>query len=468
MTKAEAFVRPPVRPLERGMKGAGALFITLSATTPAASVFIIAPGVIEAAGSGAVWALLVAAVVGLAMAGVYAELASAYPHAGGEYVMVGRNLGPLPGFMVLGLNLFNCVATCAVLSLGTATYLQPILPGLDPGATALGVIGAATLLGVLNIRTNAWITGAFLLVELLALAALSVLGFEHPARPLSEVLLHPVMLDGAGLLSAAPVAAIGLAVAVAVFAYDGYGAAVYFSEELADAPKRIARVVLTTLGLAVVAELIPLTAVLVGAPDLSALFGAGEAMLPAFMSQRAGAAASALISAGVALAIVNAVIALILLTARQLYAMGRDGSFSAGVDAALARTHRRWGSPWVATLAAGALSAAVARVPLDFLLVVTGTGLTLIYAALCISALVRGRRPGGRDRRWKMPLFPLPPLAALAVLVLVIAADALDPETGRTSLIASAAVLAAGAVYYLAVLKPRGWSPVDSESAGPD
>jgi amino acid transporter len=443
------------------MKGAGALFITLSATTPAASVFIIAPGVIEAAGSGAVWALLAAAVVGLAMAQVYAELASAYPHAGGEYVMVGRNLGPLTGFMVLALNLFNCVATCAVLALGTATYLHPLLPWLDPGLTALGVIGAATLLGILNIRTNAVVTGAFLAVELAALVALSALGFEHPARPLSALLLHPVMLDGAGALTAAPVLAIGLAVAVAVFAYDGYGAAVYFSEEVADAPKRIARVVLITLGLAVVAELIPLTAVLMGAPDLPALFGAGEAMLPRFMSLRGGAAFSAVISAGVALAIVNAVIALVLLTARQLYAMGRDGTFTAPVDRALARTHRRWGSPWVATLAAGAMSCAVSRVPLDLLLVVTGTGLTLIYAALCLAALARGRRPGAREGRWKMPLFPLAPVAALVVLAAVIVADALDPDEGRTSLIASAVVLAAGAAYYLTVLKRRGWTPVD-------
>jgi amino acid transporter len=445
------------------MKGTGALFITLSATTPAASVFIIAPGVMEAAGSGAVWALLLAAVVGLAMAGVYAELSSAYPHAGGEYVMVGRTLGPLPGFMVLALNLFNCVATCAVLALGTATYLEPLLPGLDPGLVALGVIVLATLLGVLNIRTNAWITGAFLLVELAALLVLAWLGYSAPVRPVSEVLLHPTMLGESGLMTAAPVAAIGLAVAVAVFAYDGYGAACYFAEEVADAPKRIARVVLAALGIAVAAELVPITAVLVGASDLHALFSAGEGMLPAFMTEHAGAGVAAAISAGVALAIVNAVIALILLTARQLYAMGRDGTFSPAVDAGLARTHPTWRSPWVATLVAGAMAVSISRVPLDLLLVVTGTGLTLIYAALCLAALARARVPGERARSWAMPLFPLAPVLALLVLGGVVGADALDPEEGRTSLIASAAVLAVGAAYYLIVLKRRGWSPAEPQ-----
>jgi len=74
----------------------GALLITLSAVTPAASVFIIAPGVIKQAGTGAIWSFLAAAVVGVFMAFVYAELASALPLTGGEYAIVGRTLGRLP------------------------------------------------------------------------------------------------------------------------------------------------------------------------------------------------------------------------------------------------------------------------------------------------------------------------------------------------------------------------------------
>ena len=103
--------------LRRGLKVIGALLITLSAITPASSVFIIAPGVMAQAGTGAVWSFLAAGVVGVFMAFVYAELASAYPLTGGEYAIVGRTLGRLPGFMIMAMILFTQVIIVAVIAL---------------------------------------------------------------------------------------------------------------------------------------------------------------------------------------------------------------------------------------------------------------------------------------------------------------------------------------------------------------
>src|SRR5512143_2309045 len=81
--------------LKRSMKLLGTLLITVSAITPASSVFIIAPGVIGQAGSGAFISFVAAAVVGIFMALVYAELSSAFPLSGGEYAIIGRAVGPL-------------------------------------------------------------------------------------------------------------------------------------------------------------------------------------------------------------------------------------------------------------------------------------------------------------------------------------------------------------------------------------
>ena len=69
------------------MKVVGALLLTLSSVTPAASVYVIIPGILQQAGTGAFLSLAAAALVGLAMAFVYAELASAHPLAGGEYAI---------------------------------------------------------------------------------------------------------------------------------------------------------------------------------------------------------------------------------------------------------------------------------------------------------------------------------------------------------------------------------------------
>ena len=51
--------------LERSMGLPAALLLTLSAITPASSVFVIIPGAIHAAGTGALLAMLLALVVGV-------------------------------------------------------------------------------------------------------------------------------------------------------------------------------------------------------------------------------------------------------------------------------------------------------------------------------------------------------------------------------------------------------------------
>ena len=159
--------------LTRSLGVLGVLFLTLSVTTPASSVFVIVPGMLQVAGTGAVWATLIAAVVCVATGYIYAELASAWPVAGGEYVMVAHTLGPLAGFVMLGVNVFNNLIFLPVAGLGVSEVLAGVLPGLPQLPTAMAVVGLATLVGLLNIRVNAIVTGVFLALEVVLLAAVA-------------------------------------------------------------------------------------------------------------------------------------------------------------------------------------------------------------------------------------------------------------------------------------------------------
>ena len=454
--------RGRVLPLQRSMALLGALFLTLSASTPASSIFVIVPDVLTQAGTGAAISMGIAALIAVCVAQVYAELASAFPMAGGEYAMVGRTLGPLMGFVVLGLNLTNSLLATAVLALGVSDYLGAVVPGLQPIPTALAAIAGSTLLGVLNIRTNAWVTGVFVVVEMLALGVLAWLGFAHPARGLGEVIAHPLALSVAGALQPTAPAAIGLAVAVAVFAYDGYGSTVYFGEEMHSARRRIGRTIMLALAVTVVAELIPLLAVLTGAPDLKALLGA-RAIFSDFVQQAGGGVVGRLMGGGVGLAIINAVIALVLLTARQLYSTGRDETWGKSLSGLLTRCHPTLHSPWAATLLAGALASGLCFVSLKLLLIVTGTGVAIIYAILC-AAVMSGRRSGATAGGYfRMPLFPLAPVIALIALAGVLWSDWIDPLEGRPGLLAAAGLAVISAGYYLLVLRRGGWTLRDAD-----
>jgi len=181
---------------------------------------------------------------------------------------------------------------------------------------------------------------------------------------------------------------------IAIFAYNGFGAAVNFSEEMHEPEQDVARAILWALTITVIAELLPVTAVLMGAQDLRAFFGAGN-MFGEFIAGRGGSALNTGISLGVALAIFNGTIAVLLVAARVTFSTGRDRVWPQPISQALAFTHGRFHSPWVATLLCGVLAALACLVNLNLLLVLTGTGLILVYSSLCLAALI-GRWGAGR------------------------------------------------------------------------
>lgn len=443
---------PPTapRPLPRSLGVLGILFLTLSGITPAASLFIAVPDLLQSAGTGALWAMLIAGLVGVATAYVYAELSSAWPIAGGEYVMVARTLGPLAGFVILGVNAVNSLIFPAVVGLGLSNVLATVLPGLPPVPVAVATVIACTLVSVLHIRLNAWVTGIFLAIELAALLILFALGIAEPVRGVAPLLLHPATASGP-----VPASAIGLAATVALFALNGYGGAIYFSEEMHAPEKGIARVVLLSLVVTLAVEIVPLGAVLVGAPDLRALFSASDP-LDLFVAVRGGSLLSDCVALGVAIAIVNAAIANILAISRFFYSTGRDGVWSRRADAWMVAVHPRFHSPWIATLLVGGIGVACCFIRLQTLLVLSGAGLAVIYLGIALAAIV-GRRSGVTAHApYRMPLFPLAPLVTVAAIVYVFWTSWLDTESGRPGLIATGAQVLAAAAYYLLVLRRRG------------
>ncbi len=439
----------------RSMKMIGCLLITLSSVTPASSMFIIVPGIVAQAGTGALLSFVAAAFVSLLIAYVYAELASAFPLTGGEYAIVGRTLGPLAGFIILGVNMVVLLLNISVVALGLGSYINIVLPGTSVVMDGLVCVVFTTLCAILNVRTNALITGAFLMLELLALVVVTILGFLFAPRPWLTMLTHPVFLDAPHHLAPTPIGIIGLATSVSIFAFYGYGNAVYLGEETCDAPRHVARAVLWALVISVVSQALPLAAALHGTPDLAAMF-ASDNMFVDFVRQRGGNALAAVINLSVALAIINADIAVVVLVSRMLFSSGRDNVWAAPVNRLLTRVHPTFQSPWAATLVTGMLSSLLCFVSLDLLLVITGTTIVVVYGTLCL-AVMAGRRSGTTDHAfYRMPFYPWPPILALIVLVYVIYTNCLDPKVGQPSLLATAIIIASSASYYKFVLRRRG------------
>ena len=68
------------------------------------------------------------------------------------------------------------------------------------------------------------------------------------------------------------------------------------------------------------------------------------------------------------------------------------------------------------TLVVGGIGVLCCLLPLELLLVLSGTGLVAIYAGIALAAIV-GRRTGATDHAlYRMPLYPLAPIVTLVAL----------------------------------------------------
>ncbi|KWE57180.1 amino acid permease [Burkholderia ubonensis] len=390
-----------------------AVMITVSGVTPASSIFVIAPFAIQQAGSGAVLSFLLGGVLAFAFALCYAELSAAHRSAGGEYVMAKRVFGTLPGYLTFIAVLSVSVFIPAVLASGAAPYLNNAL-GMHFGnqAVALTIVLLGYVLGMLNIKTSAWITGAFLVVEIGVLMLIAGLGFGAPHRG-ADALIHPVVANG-GALSPATAAAIVPAIGTAIFCYNGFGSAVFLAEDLRGGNRNVAKAVLYSLVVILVVELVPLAAIVLGAPSLAELSKSADP-IGYVVSALSHPAVSRVVSGGIFLSVFNAIIAIVITMGRLLYSSGRHALWSRSCNRAFSAIHPRLESPWLATLALAVPSAGLVFVSsLDELTAFTVDLLLLVYLVVGLAALASRFVRRDVEHHYRMPFWPVTPLVAVA------------------------------------------------------
>ncbi|MGW4469569.1 APC family permease [Nonomuraea sp. NPDC004354] len=446
-------IQPPTAPaaapappsLARMLGLFGAVMLTLSCITPASSLFIIVPEVLAGQGSGAVLTLLAGVTVSIAVGCCYAELGTLRPSSGGEYAMVTAMLGRLCGWLTFGLSISLLIVIPPIIALGTADYLSDLLAVDRAGAGAV-VMLAATAFAVLDIRSNALITGVFLAIEVVAACVVAALGFTHAQRG-PEVLLSPVVPDGQGGASPFGIAALMAGLTVAMFVVNGFGTATYLAEEIKEPRRDISRAVFWSLGLAAVVIIVPVIATVLGVGSLDDLVNGS---FSDYVRTWAGDGVATAVNLGIAIAICNAVLVMVLQNGRVVFASARDRAWPAPVGAALTRIHPRWGSPYVATLAIGLPGVAMAALlDIEQLLGLTSVIVTVVSLLLAAAAL-RSRTARHREERaWRMPLWPLPPLVVIAALGYALL------EQSVTDLVVAGGIVALFAAYYLLYLRPR-------------
>ncbi|MEU9382419.1 APC family permease [Streptomyces sp. NPDC048279] len=429
--------------LKRSIGVVGGTLLTLSCVTPASTLFVVVPDLFGSLGTATALTIAIGSLLCIAVAFCYSELGTLIPSAGGEYAMVSTMAGRLAGWLVFVLSLLVVMIVPPVIAMGTADYLAPIVH-LDPAMTGAGVMLLATLAGLLDLRANAWITGVFLVLEVIAAGVVAVLGFSHSQRGAGSLTSMQVA-DSGGHTTTVTAMLVVSGLAIALFVTQGFSTAVYLSEELEHPRRNVARTVLATLAISTVIILVPVAAITMGASDIKALTGGDiSSMVTAWSNSAVGT----FVSLCVALAIINAGIVMVIQNSRVLFASARDKAWPAPVNSALSRLGR-FGSPWVATLAVGVPGALLCFVNLDTLYGVTGVSVTGMYLLVAVAALLARRGAHKHTPAWRMPLWPAMPILLIAVLAYILT----QQET--TYLLWTGGITAAATLYWALYLRPR-------------
>jgi APA family basic amino acid/polyamine antiporter len=354
------------------------------------------------AGPAALLAFLLAFAASVAIALPYAELACRLPLAGGGYAFVRDVLGLHWGF-VMGWGYWGAyLFLSGYVTLGFGGYLQAA-SGLPAPVGAVALVSACTVLNLLGVRVSGRAQAAIVLVAVTGLGGLVAWGL--PGVELER--LRPFAPHGpGGVLPAA---------LVAFLAFGGFDMVAAAGEEVRQPERNLPRAILLTLA-AVLGLYLLVAFVALGTVPAGRL-GASNAPLAAAAEAFGGGAARRLVVASALLTTAATANAVLVVTSRVAFAMGRDRLLPARLGA----VHPRSGAPWVAVAVNGLLLAAVGAAGTVSFAAAAGGLLYVLHFLPPLVALVLLRRRGGRPPAFTTPvpglLLPLALAAAAALAV---------------------------------------------------
>lgn len=368
-----------------------------------------APSVVAELTGDPLWMLALWATGGLVSllgALCYAELATAWPHVGGDYHFLGRAYGRAVAFLFAWAR-FTVITTgsIALLAFIFGDYLQRLLPlpGIAPAITAAFyaacVVLLLTALNLRGVRTGAQAQSSFTILEVGGLLLIIAAACMLPAAPVTP------------LPATAPApAALGLAMVFVLLSFGGWNEAACISAELRNRQQSMRVVLLSSLAIITALYLAVVWAYWHGL-GLQGM-ARSETVAGALLHRAFGTAGERLMTLIVLASVLTSLNATILVGARSMCATGRDWHalhFLGGWN-------DRAGTPVNALQAQAAMSlllivAGVAsgdgfRAMVEF----TAPVFWLFFLLSGLSLFVLRWREPFVTRPFKVPLYPLTPL----------------------------------------------------------
>jgi len=289
------------------------------------AIFIVPAEITREVGSerAALGVWVISGILSLFGALSFAELASMFPQAGGQYVYLREAYGHLVSFLC-GWTFFLAVQSGGIstVAVGFAQYLAdffPITPVQQKLAGSLAIV-VLTAINYRGVREAGWVQSVLTGAKVGAMVALVALGFAlvH-GRPVGGAAKLPTPA-GWGFLSS-----FGVAMVAALWAYDGWNNGTFAADEVKNPERNIPLALVLGTGAVVV---IYILVNLVYYHVLPLLTVAQSPRVAAEAGTRLfGRSGAHWVSLAIIVAMFGCVNGMILAGARVYYAMARDGLF---------------------------------------------------------------------------------------------------------------------------------------------
>ncbi|MFK7883848.1 MAG: APC family permease [Phycisphaerales bacterium] len=359
----------------------------------------------------------------------FAWLSARFTGTGGPMLYAGTAFGPFVGFQVgwtfyiarmlaFGANLNLLVATIEYFS------PQPFGPALRVGL--LFVLCASMVwVNIAGARATMGSLGLLTLLKLLPLVALALAGLSH--------------LDAGVFTTAAsppPIADLGTAALLVIYAYVGFESGLVPAGESKDPKRDLPRALLFALLVSASLYVLIQIAARSLVPDLAQserpLVDAGESMI--------GPAGAVIVSLAIIFSVGANLLSSIFSAPRLTYRLALEGQ----LPALFARVHRTHGTPWISIAFYGAGVFVLAATGSFAWLAVLSVFARLLLYMTCVASMAR-IRPRSEDGQRPFQLPGGPAIPVLAILVCV----GLLTQVGVDSVLATGGLLAIGTMLFL-------------------
>jgi amino acid transporter len=376
-----------------------------------AGIYQMAPDIAKGAGSW--WGVIAIWIVGglLSLCGAlgYAELATAYPKEGGDYVYLSRAYGPWAGFL-FGWGQLAIIrpGDIAIMAFAFAMYARTIYdplaayPEWSQRVFAAGAVVILTVINVLGVKEGKWTQNLLTTIKALGLLAIFVVAIIAPQNQKSTASVDSFPLS--------------LALVFVLFTYGGWNEMAYVAAEVKNPRHNIVRALVLGAGVVMVLYLLVNGAFLytLGYPGLANSKAVAADSISTVFPKIGGT----LISALVCISALGAVSGLIFTGARISYAMGAEHHTFRLVG----KWHDRTGTPARALLLQGAIAVGLILILGSFVdtLLYTAAPVYAFYLATSLAVMVLRRKEPDVERPYRVTGYPFTTLIFCAVCAFLI------------------------------------------------